>query len=284
VKLTANAQQVAAEILEAFKSGAVPKALAQTFLTRHLDSPCSRWSWRNRLIVALRGHADARGFRQWHQVGRHVRAGAKAFLILGPMVARSRGGNAAEELGDDTEGEEGLKIIGFRGIPVFGYSQTEGEPLPAVNRATEYLEALPLLKVAHGWGLVVKAIAAGGGRLGYYLSGVEIGLAVENLSTWTHELVHAADDRLGTISRAPGQRLDNEVVAELGGAILLECLGHTMESDRGGAYEYIESHCREHSRDVLSVCTELLERTCSAVELILKTAETLSVQEDVAAA
>lgn len=74
MKVTANAQQVAAEILEAFKSGAVPKALALTFLTRHLDSPCSRWSWRNRLIVALRGHADARGFRQWRQVGRHVRS------------------------------------------------------------------------------------------------------------------------------------------------------------------------------------------------------------------
>jgi hypothetical protein len=33
MKLTANAQQVATEILEAFKSGAVPKALAQTFLS-----------------------------------------------------------------------------------------------------------------------------------------------------------------------------------------------------------------------------------------------------------
>jgi hypothetical protein len=283
MRLTANAQQVAAEILEAFKSGAVPKALAQTFLTRHLDSPCSRWSWRNRLIVALRGHADARGFRQWRQVGRHVRAGAKAFLILGPMVARSHGGNEAEDPGDDRESEGGLKIIGFRGIAVFGYNQTEGEPLPALDRAAAFLETLPLLEVAHRWGLVVKAIAPGGGRLGYYLSGIEIGLAVENLSTWTHELVHAADDRQGTINRAPGQRLDNEVVAELGGAVLLECLGHTVESDRGGAYEYIESYCREHSRDRLSVCTELLERTCSAVELILSTAEALSAQEEVAA-
>jgi hypothetical protein len=128
-------------------------------------------------------------------------------------------------------------------------------------------------------GLVVKAIAPSG-RLGYYLSGTEIGLAVENLATWSHEMVHAADDRLGTITHGGGQRLDNEIVAELGGAILLECLGHTVESDRGGAYEYIESYCQKHSRDLLSVCSELLERTCSAVELILATAEELSVKEE----
>jgi hypothetical protein len=29
-------------------------------------------------------------------------------------------------------------------------------------------------------------------------------------------------------------------------AILLECLGYSVESDRGGAYAYIESYCREH--------------------------------------
>jgi len=150
-----------------------------------------------------------------------------------------------------------------------------------MESATAFLETLPLLEVAHHWGLVVKAIVPGG-RLGYYRSGIEIGLAVENLSTWTHELCHAADDRQGTITHAGGQRLDNEVVAELGGAILLECLGHTVESDRGGAHTYIEGYCRKHSRDLLSACSELLERTCSAVELILSTAEALSAQQEAA--
>jgi hypothetical protein len=129
---------------------------------------------------------------------------------------------------------------------------------------------------------LVKAIVPGG-RLGYYRSGIEIGLAVENLATWTHELVHAADDRQGTITQGGGQRLDNEVVAELGGAILLECLGHTVDSDRGGAYAYIESYCQKHSRGLLAVCSELLERTCTAVELILSTAEALGSQKAAAA-
>ena len=65
-------------------------------------------------------------------------------------------------------------------------------------------------------------------------------------------------------------------MAELGGAILLECLGYSAESDRGGAYEYIDRYCREHTRDLLQVCSELLERTCAAVDLILRTAAELA--------
>jgi len=71
-------------------------------------------------------------------------------------------------------------------------------------------------------------------------------------------------------------------VAELGGAVLLECLGQTVESDRGGAYRYITTYCERHSRDLLSVCTELLDRTCAAVELILKTATELEAQQEAA--
>jgi hypothetical protein len=278
MKLTDKAQQVASEILTAFENGTVPQALAITFLARNLESPCSRWSWRNRLLVALRGHADARGFRQWQEVGQHVRAGQSALYILGPLqVKRHR--DAESEPGSDEE--PGTRLVGFRCIPVFGYDQTEGEPLPELERASTFLQTLPLLEVAHHWNLLVKVVAPGG-RLGYYRWDTEIGLAVENFATWAHELVHAGDDRLGNLARKSGQKLDNEVVAELGGAILLECLGHTVESDRGGAYQYIASYCQQHSRDLLTVCTELLERTCAAVELILQTAETLANREEAA--
>lgn len=278
--LSPKAQQVAADILNAFQSGAVPKALATTFLTRHLDSPCARWSWRNRLLVALHGHSDARGFRQWQEVGRHVRAGAHAFSILGPCLAKkSNRCNDHEPATDD--GQESLQLVGFRSIPVFGYDQTEGEPLPEFEEATRFLETLPLLAVAHHWGLLVKAVLPGK-RLGYYRSGVEIGLAVKSFATWSHELLHASEDRLGTLTQGRGEKLDNEVVAELGGAVLLECLGETVESDRGGVFQYITAYCREHSRDPLAVCTELLDRTCAAVELILTTADELAIREEAA--
>jgi hypothetical protein len=77
-----RAQAVAQEILDAFEQGRIPEALAQVFIHRETDSPCNAWSWSNRLLVALHGHHDARGFRQWKKVGRGVRKGEKSFSIL----------------------------------------------------------------------------------------------------------------------------------------------------------------------------------------------------------
>ena len=49
-----------------------------------LTSRCERrrWSWRNQLLTALSGYHDARGYRQWQEVGRHGPAHA-------PMLRRS---------------------------------------------------------------------------------------------------------------------------------------------------------------------------------------------------
>jgi len=121
------------------------------------------------------------------------------------------------------------------------------------------------------------ATAAGmAGAAGASVSPVGTRSGLENLSTWAHELVHAAADRRGTLVGGRGQKLSNEVVAEFGGAILLECLGHSVESDRGGAYAYIESYCREHKADLLTACTEFLDRACAAVALLLDATQEIS--------
>ena len=76
--------------------------------------------------------------------------------------------------------------------------------------------------MAKQWGLSVDAFnGQTASYLGYYRHGQAIALGVENWATWSHELVHAADYRAGTITKAPGQQPDNEIVAELGGAVLL---------------------------------------------------------------
>ena len=164
-------------------------------------------------------------------------------------------------------------MVGFLSVPVFGYSQTEGGPLPGAEEEAAFIDALPLVDVARGWNLTVATFnGAGAGKLGCYRRGESIALGVENLSTWAHELIHAADDRRASLTRKPGQQLDNETVAEFGGAVLLECLGYTTESDRGGAYEYIKSYAEKHERSPVAVCSELIDRTCACVALILETA------------
>jgi len=267
-----KAQKVAQQIVDAFQRGDVPKALAQIFIRRNIDSPTRHWSWRNQLLAMLEGHYDARGFRQWQQVGRSVKKGERAFYILGPCTRTAKKDNP----------EKGIKagdkvLIGFRTIPVFGYSQTEGEPYPDAEEQTAFIEALPLLDVARAWNIEVDTFdGEKSGRLGYIQHEPrQIGLGVKNLSTWAHELVHAADYRLGTFKEASGQDPSNEVVAELGGAVILECLGYTDESDRGGCYQYVRHYAAESKEKPVSICTALLDRVCACVTLILDTADEL---------
>ncbi len=276
MKLHGKAKTVAEGILDAFKRGDVPKALAHVFIHHDCNCPSEKWSWRNRLIAALAGHYDARGFRQWQKVDRKVMKGERAFYILAPRTVK-----AQEE--DEKKGVKAGDCIltGFIAVPVFGYLQTDGEPLPGMEMETAFVETLPLVEVARSWGLSVGTFSGeAGGRLGYYRHEKAIALGVKNLSTWAHELTHAADDRLGTLTRRLGQQLDNEVVAEFGGAVLLECLGYTSESDRGGALAYIESYAKEHKRSAIGVLTDLIERACACVALLLEAAEKLAHQVD----
>ena len=114
------------------------------------------------------------------------------------------------------------------------------------------------------------------GAAGYYQPGRSIALGVENLATWAHELVHAADDRRGELQN--GAKIDREIVAELGGAVLLRCLGHQHDADLGGCWQYVERHAKANNRSALTVCEALLRRTCEAVAVILDTADELEAQ------
>lgn len=266
MRLLNKAEEAAADILKAFESpNELPKPLAQVFVNRKDGSPCRKWSWRNQLIVALRGHEEARGYRQWEQVGRQVKPGEKAFRILSPL---------AKKIVDEKTEDERTAVYGFRGTPVFGVIQTEGEPLPDHSEDTcRWLASLPLREVAETWGLSVEAYnGQGSGFRGAYRHGTGIALGVTNLSTWCHELVHAADDRNGKLK---GKTISRETVAELGGAVLLSILGFEHEADLGGCWEYIQSYAKKGGSDVLAACGAVLDRTCEAVALILDTAEEL---------
>jgi hypothetical protein len=170
-------------------------------------------------------------------------------------------------------------VTGFIAVPVFGLTQTEGEPLPHEVEDAAFIDALPLVEVARSWGLDVSLFnnAQEVGKAGFYRRGKRIALGVTNLSTWGHKLMHAADHRLGTNSQMPGS-VDNEVVAELGSAVLLECLGYETESDRGGVYAYIRTVCEDEKQNPISVCSALVDRVCACVAFILETAEGLADQ------
>ena len=275
MKLYGKAHQVATDVLDAFKAGVIPAVLATAFVRPPATgSPMVRWSWRNRLIAALQGHRDARGFRQWETVGRRVQRGERAFYILGPCTVTAK--TADPERGIE-EGD--TRLIGFRALPVFGFAQTEGEPLPWAEQEQRFFDTRPLVEVARSWGFDLRIADTDLGRHGSFIHTdgrpVAITVSVDSFNTWGHELIHAADLRLGTLNRKTGQQLDNEVVAGLGASVLLECLGYTVESDRGKTYRYIEHYAKEHDCDLWAVCSQLLDRTCACVAHLLEAAGAL---------
>jgi len=273
MKLYGKAHETAQTILEAFQhADSLPKALAPIFIHRKDDIPCRKWSWRNQLLNALAGTTDARGYRQWQAVDRHVKKGSKAFCILSPCTKKIK---------DATTGEELYACYGFRATSVFRLEDTEGADLrsgdPEIDR---WFSDLPLLEVAKSWGITVSTFSGQGARyLGYYRhgQGKAIALGVQNLSTFFHELMHAADYRLGNATER-GQHWRKETVAEFGGAVLAECLGLEVDADLGGAFRYIEYYAKAAEKTVQAACMDCLDRICQSVALVLDTAEALKAE------
>ena len=151
------------------------------------------------------------------------------------------------------------------------------------GKAEEFIDGLPLAAVARSWELWVESYnGRGGAARGRYRPGRGIAIGVENLATWTHELMHAADDRLGHLKER-GQHVDSETVAELGGATLLQCRGCERDADLGGCWRYVTSYAERNKQSSIAVCERLLRRTCEAVALILDTAEELATGSEAAA-
>jgi antirestriction protein ArdC len=275
MKFYGKAECAAKQIVAAFQAGNLPQALAPIFVHRRDNVPMAGWSWHNQLLCVLAGCADARGYRQWEEVGRHVKKGQHAQAQI--LVPCTRKETATDDSGQETTR---IRLYGFRAQPVFDVAQTEGEALAERDpENAAWLQSLPLRPVAEAWGLSVDCYSGKPGKaLGWYRHKQAIALGVQNLATWAHELVHAADDRLGQLTER-GQHWRSETVAELGSAILLECLGNPVEADLGGCWEYVSAYARDAGLEPITACNRVLKRTCDAVALILDTAATLAASQ-----
>ena len=84
-----------------------------------------RYSYSNTLLIASQNHraTHVAGFTAWRRLNRAVRRGEKAIWVLAPMLGRRT--NPAEDVDEPV-------IRGFKYVPVFDISQTEGENPPTV--------------------------------------------------------------------------------------------------------------------------------------------------------
>jgi antirestriction protein ArdC len=86
-----------------------------------------RYSFSNAVLICAQdpGASQVAGFVTWKKLGRSVRKGERAIWILAPMIGRRV---------RDADGDERRPVLGFRTVPVFDVTQTDGAPLPEVCR------------------------------------------------------------------------------------------------------------------------------------------------------
>lgn len=140
-----------------------------------LQSRFHDYSYRNTLLIKLQCPEATRiaGYRTWQtEFDRHVKKGENAIWIWAPIVARQcptcRNSPSYHERSDcaydETPPDEwSIGVVGFRPAAVFDVSQTEGEPLPALDTdATGDAEGLvpALLDAADGLELDARIVPA----------------------------------------------------------------------------------------------------------------------------
>lgn len=250
-------QKTLSKIIELFRTGDVPQAIAVVTFPPYENIPSNHWSMLNRLIMNRSDSSDARGYRQWLEVGRYPKKGAKAFHILGPRVVRKSKQN-------DLEQKEYI-VAGFVPIPVFRAEDTQGEPL---HYSPIQLPKLPLMERAREWGIDVGGITFQGEVHGFYSrQDQKIRLACPSERVFFHELSHAAHSRLVDFSKCPEAR--KEIVAELSAQVLAHLVGTQMENTLGNSYQYIEHYSRSWGKDVVRACLKVLTEVEQVLRLIL---------------
>ncbi len=225
--------------------------------------PSDKWSFLNRLLMYLNNTEDARGFRQWQQVGRYVKKGSKAFYIIAPVTRKITAEKNLES--GEIAREQKTVLAGFKGIPVFRIEDTDGTPIIReeyrVNIPCEFNSIITEL------GLKVQPVRFCGTAYGSYnLVNKEIRLASPDIEIFLHELSHAVDDRLTGLR--PGQRKDQEVTAEFSGAVIGYLMGYMIPL--GNVRDYIEHFSFREILNSLSrvekVVSYVIERTTAGLQ------------------
>jgi len=220
--------------------------------------PSDKWSFFNRIVMFMHDTEDARGFKQWHEAGRYVIKGSKAFYILGPVFKKIK--EEKPTASGETERTEQEILAGFRAIPVFRSEDTEGAPLITedykVNIPCEFNGIIQELDLK-----VVPVRFCGTSYGSYNLLNKNIKLASPDIEVFLHELSHAVDDRLNGLK--PGQKKDQEVTAEFSAAVIGYLMGYKIPL--GNVKEYVENYSFKELLNCLSriekVVTFVIDRT-----------------------
>ena len=217
--------------------------------------PSDAWSSGNRWIMLASGTTIAMGFGQWHQFGRSVKPGTRAFYIFAPLSRTIRD--------EDEDTESHTVITGFRLIPVFRLEDTVGKALPEMADLTQEVMP-PLFNAAAKLGIsAVKYVPFDGRALGSYnANSKEIRLSEQSALTFYHEVLHHLDSLIEPIR--PGRLCEAELIAELGASVL--CALQGISGYEAGSYRYLRSY--SEGKDPEAVLKSLMTVAARVEQLV----------------
>lgn len=252
------AKEMMNKVVTRFQSGDIAALieLSTIKLTSRNSTPLSRWSFCNQFMAYMQsGETDCRGFHQWEEVGRHVVKGAKAVYILGPIIVKEK-----------SDAGETNKLIGFKSIPVFPASMTEGDPLPEPENLNPDVLP-PLAEVAEKLGISVKYVPFTGGAYGCFSdTAKEIRLATHEEKTFFHELAHAAHATIEHLKG--GQDARQETIAEFTACVLMHVYG--LKDTTGYTWDYIKAYNPDNPMNAIK---NALDTIGKVLDIIIGTAE-----------
>jgi len=263
-------KEVTTKLLEQFRNPEdLPEKLA--FLYINMGRWSARWSAGNQLIAMIYEASDAATYKTWGNLGRQVNKGAESFSILKPLK------RSYTTTDDDGKEVRRSYIYGFGGHNVFRLEDTKITDQEVWDKFADNKKAKEFMSEAEEFfapvltKLELKSFEAsntqGSGAAAWYSHKGSITMGVESLQVTAHELVHAIEHKLGNLTIAPGQQPDNELVAELGSAVMLNLMGHEDKVDLGFTYEYLTNYA--NGKDLTKTCLSLLYRVDAAMKFAL---------------
>jgi antirestriction protein ArdC len=235
-----------------------------------------QYSLNNTLLILAQMPEATRvaSYKKWAEVGRQVRKGEKSLSIFAPMTRKR----------ETATGEEKTYVSGFRLVPVFDVSQTDGDPMPEEPRPVllegEEPEGMltALVKIANLNGYLLRFGPSTFGENGYTDKVAKMVQLTEGLSdaqrakTMAHEVAHILlhcenEERSG---EARIHRGIAEVEAESVAYLVATALGMTTDAY---SLPYIAGWSDGNSAAVAATADRVLKTAKAILAEVEKTVE-----------
>jgi antirestriction protein ArdC len=249
-----------------------------------------RYSWNNQFLIwfqsSLKGFEATyvRGYKQWEAIDRTVKKGEKAMYVLAPMLAHrcmEKGCEAkAKYFRDgriyicikDSNHKVGKFLVGFKDVPVFDISQTEGEDIPQItlkdkceNAKPEIWDALVSLAESHDFKVIIGNAKGAEGYCSHdkkeivISSNADFGYQVKILA---HEVGHLLMHK--DIKDYQQQRARYETEAEGVAWVVCEALGVHSDEDNY-SFGYIATWGKDNTKQLVKKSLQTITKTSQTI-------------------